>query len=784
MEKVSSTRSIVDQQHKADAKAIDEKLSQKMKLATNNKEGRIRQVSEKMKTKMDKISDTKKSTQEKLTALGQKIAEKMAHANARNTTSGNADRQQRLENFKKSKDDELEAKKQELERKLFLAAERKQDIVDAKASKAANYLSATIQRGMEALRKKEESSIIGEESFMCEDILPLTSINEDEGSDLNYVSSFEYSVAGSVASTASTKSKVQIRLESYKKPSISKSYLNIKLNSATTRRKLALLDVQEKAKIGSKYEKTSNKIQSTHLALKKLEEKFTRKMTLAMQRKSDTINKTVEKASESRIKFQEKNSQQDSKKVSNMQVKLEKKLLAALERKENIVQARARKAAGKVSLSSERGQSALKQKELMMEKIKAQNQSKLNSAKSRRERLRELEKEKREISTMRRLMSQRIQCSDDVSVSSLQDKIEQRLKSANERKKRYLAAKASRAAEHVSSTSERGIEVKKERETKIRSETENKLESVAKRRSRLEEENAKKKEIIRKRREYALEFSRQKKKEQELIEKWESKSVVSQERKLPVVVENDEAANDDLPETIDWNKNSEEESDYDSIVPSKSEETYDSKKLAARNMLAQEILLANQAKKKELFRITEERREMERRQNSFQEIKKPEMMRPSDRPMSVGTMGSIDTTDLCSFDEEDMSISGLSTVREEESKIDRRKARAALALTELDIKLSEIQIMQAILLAEEASLNGESEFRTTEKSVDELNNVQISLDITEDEKGVKKIKKTAHNFFNYTLKSAKEAQNRAGNTLNEVKKAGWFKRSQKNIKSR
>merc|ERR1712045_932538 len=151
------------------------------------------------------------------------------------------------------------------------------------------------------------------------------------------------------------------------------------------------------------------------------------------------------------------------------------------------------------------------------------------------------------------------------------------------------------------------------------------------------------------------------------------------------------------------------------------------------------------------------------------------MVSRSYRPMSVGTMGSIDTNDLCSFDEEDLSISGLSTVREEESKIDRRKAQAALALTELDIKLSEIQIMQAILLAEEASLNGESEFRTSEKSVSDLNNVKVTLDITEDEKGVKKIKKRAHNFFNYTLKSAKEAQNRAGNTLKQVKQAGWFK---------
>merc|ERR1739846_145299 len=106
-----------------------------------------------------------------------------------------------------------------------------------------------------------------------------------------------------------------------------------------------------------------------------------------------------------------------------------------------------------------------------------------------------------------------------------------------------------------------------------------------------------------------------------------------------------------------------------------------------------------------------------------------------------------------------ISISGLSTVKEEENKVDRRKAQkaqAALALAELDIKLSEIQIMQAILLAEEASLNGQSEFRTSEKSIEDLNNVRVTMSITEDENGVKKVKKRAQNFFNHTLKSAKE----------------------------
>ena len=82
--------------------------------------------------------------------------------------------------------------------------------------------------------------------------------------------------------------------------------------------------------------------------------------------------------------------------------------------------------------------------------------------------------------------------------------------------------------------------------------------------------------------------------------------------------------------------------------------------------------------------------------------------------------------------------------------------------------------MQAILLAEEASLNGESEFKTSNKSISDLNNVKVTIDVQEDGNGVKKIKKTAKNFLNYTLKSAQEAKVRASKTVAEMRKNGTF----------
>lgn len=468
-----------------------------------------------------------------------------------------------------------------------------------------------------------------------------------------------------------------------------------------------------------------------------------------------------------------------------MQEKLERKLLAALQRKENIIAARARKASGKVSLSVERGQSAIKQKDMLVEKMKAQSQDKLESAKDRRRRLQKLAKEKREVNMMRRVMTQAMQDAENKSITSLQEKLDRKYKNANERKRSFLTAKASRAAD-CSSISDRSQESSKQMEVSdLKKKSQMKHESAAKRKALLIQQEEKKKAIRRKKREYALEFARQKKLEQDMIMKWESRSVVSQDR-LPALDETAASESFDAPnfnetndEVVDWNEEKDEEAEYDDLVLNGSEETYDDKKIAARRLLVEELRLANEAKAEELTRIGEERKEQERKERERADLDQPELLGMSRnvRGTSVGTIGSIDTTDLCSFDEEDMSISGLSTVREEESKVDRRKAQAALALAELDIKLSEIQIMQAILLAEEASLSGASEFKTSEKSITQLNSVKVTVKVTEGENGIKKVTKSASNFFNHTLKSAKEAQQRAGATIGQMRQKGIFRRA-------
>mmetsp|Transcript_1235 Transcript_1235/g.1494 ORF Transcript_1235/g.1494 Transcript_1235/m.1494 type:complete len:1047 (-) Transcript_1235:102-3242(-) len=763
MEKVSSARSAVEQKHENDTKAIKERHEKKMIHADSTKTNIKLDFSQKMKAKMEKISESRKSAEIKLKEMGEKFAQKMVDANTRKEelmANGNSEQKKsdRSSNFKSTTGASVESKKQRLENKMSVAADKRQELLDAKVSKLSSYLATAHERGQEALKRKEEllSTKNEDEHFMSLDIglLPLSSINEleelvaDDASEPKQPprdDNDEASINPSIASSTSTKSAVQIRLEQWEKPSLTKQALDAKLLAATQRRRTAIIGVREKANADGKMEKVSNKMQSAQIAIKNLEEKFTNKLFEASKRKEKIIAKSVEKASESHTKVNKSKEAQ----VTAMQKRLEDKLLAAIQRKENIVSAKVKKARGNVSLSSKRGRAALEQKEEIMKKVKSQNEHKHKNAMGRRKRLRELEKEKRDVMMMRRLMAQNMSEDDDVSVSSKQEQLESKLNAAYERKKSFIAAKVSKAADHISSTTERGQEIQKHRESlenQLKNESENKLESALRRKARLTEGHNKKKELRNKRREAALALSRQKREEAELITAWEAKQ--QKRDPLPSVTETSSNAED--------SKDDEEESKDDPDPDS-----YDGKRLAARRQLVEEIRLANEVKRDELDRLSRERRELDRR-----ELSRPQSVR--NRDMSIG---SIDTNDLCSFDEEDISISGLSTVKEEETKTDRRKAQAALALAELDIKLSEIQIMQAILLAEEASINGEESFRTTDKSITDLNNVKVSLKIEEDKNGVKRVRKSARNFFVHTMKSAKEAQQRAGQTVLSIRKS-------------
>ena len=101
--------------------------------------------------------------------------------------------------------------------------------------------------------------------------------------------------------------------------------------------------------------------------------------------------------------------------------------------------------------------------------------------------------------------------------------------------------------------------------------------------------------------------------------------------------------------------------------------SYEEKRLQAKQQLMNEIQLANEAKRDEFIRVTKE----------MKTSKKPRAVHQREPSMasSIQSFGSIDTNEQLSFDECDVSISGLSKVHEEQTNVDRRKAQTALALT-------------------------------------------------------------------------------------------------------
>jgi hypothetical protein len=724
-EKVSSTLSILEQQRDEEAQAIRQKWEAKIEKANMKKESTFQEFSEKMQAKMDKIAQSKDTAKSAIQTLSKKIEEKMDAARVRkeefdlqtqNKVEGYVHKtQERKELLLKSTHDNASSKRLELEEKSRLAAERKQQLLEEKKKKVKAYLELAYKRGQEATKKKESMSCTELQELGEAPDLSLRSIGEerefdpmdDKNQDLIEKLALQWlddenSVA-SFSTQTSKKSKAQLRLEKYQKASPSKSDIDAKLEAAASRRE-SLLESSIKGALET----------------------------------NDKINKVQSKQ------------EAKKEKVAKMQEKLEAKLLAALERKEAVLAKRTKKASS--SVCSDKGKRALEKKQKMVEKIRNKSERKLDSASSRRQQLKDLERQKKEIMMLRREMAKSLNTED--KLESMQKKLDGKMASAIERKAQYIAAKQAKAAEHISSTIERGQEALHEEDDDVsvtKTRVEEKLEAAERRRQAQLKKDKEKREKINARRRKARELALQRRAERKDIEGWEEES-------LAPVNEDEEMSQADLSVVSKLKpRDSASEEDNEST----SSAALDQRRLAAKQQLVEEIRLANEAKMQEMERLTEEIRRAPRR---------------SERPSTAASFGTIDTNEVLSFDEGEMdnvSISGLSALQNNENKAEaNKKAQAALALAELDIKLSEIQLMQAILLAEEASLSGKSEFKTTDKSAEDLQRVKVTEDFEREKRRKERkaaIKQKAKTFFAHTVRQANVAKRRTAQTLSDIK---------------
>eukprot|EP00557_Chaetoceros_sp_GSL56_P001153 CAMPEP_0176489120 /NCGR_PEP_ID=MMETSP0200_2-20121128/7106_1 /TAXON_ID=947934 /ORGANISM="Chaetoceros sp., Strain GSL56" /LENGTH=951 /DNA_ID=CAMNT_0017886215 /DNA_START=128 /DNA_END=2983 /DNA_ORIENTATION=- len=591
----------------------------------------------------------------------------------------------------------------------------------------------------------------------------------------------------SSVSLASSKTKSQKRLESYARKIPSLSQLKEQMDAASKRRDSVLQITKEKADKKASFLKVSEKILMAEARVKSLSEKLYNKMDIANDRKEAYIKNFYKgKAVATTYKLQKVQTKQERKneKIFEMQQRLESKLMMAYNRREKIVAEKSARASSDISSSTERAKIASQEKELLIQQIRLKSEAKIGSASSRRKRLHELEKEKQEVLMLRREIAKSFKA--DNKLKSAQKKLHDKMASAHERKESFLAARKAKAAEHLLSSSDRNAEVLEMTEImeeKNKTKLEHKMVSAEKRRLKLAQKYQITREKKKERYQQTLKVGIQQHHEIDAILSFDEVS-------LPTLVETEEFVgtplstvskhslspnnyednaysthlyNDRDEYCIETKMDKSSESDYNGDNSSYS---YEEQRLQAKQQLVDEIHLANMAKLKEMEYLAKQ-------------VKKPSFTRMHRNvSISAESFGTLDSNEVLSLDdnEMDISISGLSTIlKNEEKSIENKKAQAALVLAELDITLSEIQLMQAIILAEEASLSGKTEFKTSDQSVEDLNRVQVNETLFEHEKNNKltdhkgRLKNTARLFLSNTLHQAKIAKDKAGKTLFNMK---------------
>ena len=768
MEKVSSKRIALDEETNARTEALHEKHERKMALANERKESIIQDISSKIQSKMEQVTNviTKvdKEHETRAESIQEKHEKRMTLATERkenliqDISSKIKSKMAKITSIDAEKEAKTESSRERIDQRMMKAAERKDSFIKKISTRASAYVSSATERGQEAKKNRDsdgnsvasfESEIraVGSSGFS------LASIREDsvlddsmqrqiDSSPPPSVAEGSFADDSSVSSTSSNKSKVQLRLEQWERKVPTKESLQSKLDAAAKRRETSLLETRNKTGYQLKMEKVASVKDSIEKAAEELKSKVSEKMMSASQRKEALIaakNSEALKAAKVAALKKEKREQ-----LASIEKKLGDKLLSAIERKDNIIAARSAKAGKRVSTTSIGGLQAMKKREELVNKIISKSENKTQSAAKKRKNLRELEKKKREVMKLRRDMV--LAMKNDSELTKIQEKLKGKMVSAAERKENILAAKAARAAGHLNETTERGQEALRRREAltlEKKAISERKLENASERKNEILKSEHEKREKRNLKRNRGREIAKQKKSEQQMIDGWEGR---------PSMDEDDKSTADDSVVKHEMNDvplglEADEQSQGDLSVAS-------NRKLAAKKLLMKEIQLANEAKYREMARITRERKEA---------LEKP-------RPVSAShSIGTIDTNDAFSHTEDDVSISGLSTViKEEKSRGEIRRQKAALAIAELDIKLSEIQIMQAIILAEEASLKGDDSFTTKDK-IDDLDRVNVSVSLERETTGGK-LKKRAHNFFAYSMKQAKVAKERANQTIKDMKR--------------
>jgi len=744
-------------------KSIETKINQKQSLAVENKENLLLSVTSKIQEKMSKISNLQEDKAESVDALRVKLEDRQALASTKKTNLLKNISEKPLaqkEKYANASVRKLKDMEEKLEKKQMHAAENKENFV--------NNITARIQVKMEKVSSVHAQKTISVEilqdklnekhalaSTKKERVLKSISTKpETQKERYSNATSQKIEILknkldqkhnGAAENKEKLAKNVALKLQ-HKNDRISSvqaqkvmteevlvARIKQKQADASNNKRTLMIKGMSERSLGSSSTCSSLSVQEVHeQRVKVIEEKLEKKHSIAAENKEKAVQNQTTKIQERMNKVLSVKENIESDKLARLKIlqdKIDMKHSIAGSIKENLL----KNVAGTYSSKKDKIAIVAEAKQNCVQKLEAQNDAKMKAASLQKERIiAEISGRSAQANQEKLLRSRNVQEDHRQKARALEVHHKSKLFTAVQKKKNILMDISTSMSFDSSKRAKDLASRRNDIENEMRTKYEDKLKSAARRRDLMQDLDNEKKEIVRTRRDNIRKMKMLSKQKALLKSPLQEQSSTTEAEKIGT-------ASSDLQENNGSNKK--KENSMEDICEDKENsfemEAVESRRVEFRAQAAEEIRLAKEVKRAELMRLAAERN------NAREESKMEERERlntdkdMSYRTSSTGSIDSLDWVDGISY--ADPFCDSLNVLHDIKLEPDSMSADVvalqhatedlARAVAECDVKLSDIQVMQSIILAEEASQDGSDEFRTIERLPD-LDLVKMSFSTT------------------------------------------------------
>jgi len=686
-------------------KDMEEKLEKKQRHAAENKENFANNITTRIQAKMEKVSSVHTMKILSVEILQDKLFEKHALASTKKKSvlkSISQKPETLKERYSNTSSQKIEMLKDKLDQKHNVAAENKEKLAKNAALKLQH--------------KNDKISSVQAQKVMTEE-----------------------------AHVARIKQK--------------------QAHASNNKRTLMIKGMSERS-IGSMSHCSSLSVQEVHeQRVKVIEEKLEKKHSIAAENKEKAVQNITMKIQQrmNKVLGAKQNIEADKiSKLKTLQDKIDMKHNIAVSTKENVL----KNAVGTYSSKKEKIAIIAEAKQNSVQKLEAQNDAKMKAAALQKECIvAEIAEKSAQANQKKMLRLRNVQENHRQKTKILEVRHKTKLFTVAQKKKSILIDISTSMS---FDSSKRAKELASQRdylENEMRLKYEDKLRSAERRRNLMQELDNEKKEIVRTRRDNIRKMKMLQRRKNPL-------KSAQQEEVLPLGILNENLSlNSNLHEknmgnvqemrntTLmversaikseqvntessgrqenDENKENDIEEVSENKVASSETQALESRRLEFRAQAAEEIRSAKEVKRAELMKLAEERNNARERKR-IEEAKRLNIDKDmSYRTSSTGSIDSLDWLDGVSyadpFDESRNVLHDIklkpSTTSADVEALKHATEDLARAIAACDVKLSDIQVMQSIILAEEAAQDGRDEFKTVERLPD-LDSVTMSFSTT------------------------------------------------------